>query len=177
MKFHWIINNARSDLNVIPNKYLYTTVNDYDIHPSAKSSCTFEKGRHFCVLRKPRLGAYTLLALVDENKNNDKWEENGEIGIFNGYPEEEYGHIFTENLGILIDMDKKKCVFYDYDRKTKKKIRYKKNEESFEDYEAPIIFKKTKIFVWIKRDGCNKGRKGITILNEGCIPIPDWVKD
>lgn len=40
-----------------------------------------------------------------------------------------------------------------------------------------LYLKKLKIFVWIKRDGCNKGRKGITILNEGCIPIPDWVKD
>ena len=44
-----------------------------------------------------------------------------------------------------------------------------------ESFEAPILFNKVKILIWLKRDVCNNGRKGITILNEGCIPIPDWV--
>ena len=43
-------------------------------------------------------------------------------------------------------------------------------------YEAPIDFQKAKVVAWIKRDIQNKGKIGITILNEGCIPIPDWAK-
>ena len=30
-----------------------------------------------------------------------------------------------------------------------------------------------KIIGWIK-DG--NGKKGMTILNKGCIPVPDWIK-
>ena len=41
--------------------------------------------------------------------------------------------------------------------------------------EAPIQFKKVKLVVWIKNNSCNPDNKGITILNEGCIPNPDWV--
>ena len=32
-----------------------------------------------------------------------------------------------------------------------------------------------KIIAWLKR-GTIKKERGMTILNEGCIPIPDWVK-
>jgi len=45
-----------------------------------------------------------------------------------------------------------------------------------EGFEASILINKVKILVWLKRDSCNNGRKGIMLLNEGCIPIPDWVK-
>ena len=73
-------------------------------------------------------------------------------------------------------MDNKKCIFYDYDKKTKIKIQYynsdKKSEEGFE---APILSQKVKLVAWLKRDGCNGSEEGITILNEGCIPIPDWI--
>ena len=52
---------------------------------------------------------------------------------------------------------------------------YTKNNEKKEDYEAPIDFKRAKVLAWLKRDSCNQGKIGITILNEGCIPIPDWI--
>ena len=65
-------------------------------------------------------------------------------------------------------------------KKSKKKIQCKKNlneEHSYEEvYEAPISFEKAKVVAWIKRDGCAGAKAGITILNEGCITIPDWVK-
>ena len=129
IKFHWIPQYANdscitNDLNVIKDKYIYTTINDDDIHPPVRSSCTFEKGIHFCVLRKPYLSYYTMIGVVDENVSSPIERSSG-IGIFDGYSEESYS-AFTENLGILIDMDNKKCIFYDYDRKIRKKIMYKK---------------------------------------------------
>jgi len=33
-----------------------------------------------------------------------------------------------------------------------------------------------KIVAWLKR-GHISAERGITILNDGCIPIPDWVKE
>ena len=182
IKFHWVkftdptINN---DLDVIKDKYIYKNTNKCETHPGAKSSCVFEKGKHFCVFRKPHLGAYSAFGFVDNNKNS--LYENGkeldryttEIGIFHGYPEDRVNDIYTKNLGIYIDMDKKICRFYDYDQKTKMKIGFKIKGKYKEDFDAPIQFKKGVIFVWIKR-GCNEG---VTILNEGCIPIPDWIKD
>ena len=165
IKFHWIpqytsdscVNNG---LTVIKNKYLYININDSDIHPGARSSCTFESGKHFLVLRKPRLDAYTMLVVADENKTS-VYSSDSCIGYING-DNDEYD-LFCQNLGIFIDMDNKKCIFVDYDRKTKK-------------LEGTITFPKAKIFVWIKRGSCNEG-EGISILNEGCIPIPDWVKN
>ena len=41
--------------------------------------------------------------------------------------------------------------------------------------EGKIKSDSVKIFGWIKGGDGNK-KKGMTILNEGCIPIPDWVK-
>ena len=131
IKFHWVkftdptINN---DLDVIKDKYIYKNTNKCETHPGAKSSCVFEKGRHFCVFRKPHLGAYSAFGFVDNNKNS--LYENGkeldryttEIGIFHGYPEDRVNDIYTKNLGIYIDMDKKICRFYDYDQKAKMKI-------------------------------------------------------
>ena len=182
LKFHWIlqsstISDANLGLNVIQNKYLYTTVNDYDTHPKVRSSCTFESGVHFFVLRKPSLSYYTLLLICDENKTYESINGSNEkeIGIFHGYPEDDNNDLYTINLGILVDMEHKKCVFYNYDTKTKRKISYMKNGKSEEGFEAPIDFDKAKLLAWLKRHACNPGRKGITILNEGCIPIPSWV--
>jgi hypothetical protein len=75
-------------------------------------------------------------------------------------------------------MDKNKCIFYDYDKKTKIKIQYyNSNKEREEGFEAPILSQKVKLVAWLKRSGCSGSQEGITILNEGCIPIPDWIKD
>lgn len=180
IKFHWIIEksyNSDKLTNVIINKYLYTTVNDDDTHPFVRSSCTFEKGVHFFVLRKPRLDAYTFICINDENKTDNEIYKDA-IGIINGYPRND-NELYNSNLGILIDMEHKKCIFYDYDKKAKIKIQYTQNlidETDTEGYEAPILFEKVKLVAWLKRHACNIDRKGITILNEGCIPIPDWVK-
>ena len=182
IKFHWVkftdpsVNN---DLNVLEDKYIYKTVYNDESNPGAKSSYAFEKGRHFCVLRKPSLGPYSALGFVDSNKNSiyedgkemDRYTT--EIGIFHGYPQDIVNDIYTKNLGILIDMDKKICRFYDYDQKAKMKIGYKIDGKYIEDFTAPIQFQKGVIFVWIK----SGWREGVTILNEGCIPIPDWIKD
>ena len=183
IKFHWIpeVSNAfdvNNKLNVIINKYLYTTVNDNEVHPHVRSSCTFEKGIHFFVLRKPILSYYSLLLICDENTNFVNYCFNNDqkaIGIFNGKPEENNYDLYTINLGILVDMEHKKCVFYNYDKKTKRKIIYIKNGKEEEGFEAPIDFQKAKLLAWLKRDACNPGKKGITILNEGCIPVPSWV--
>ena len=178
-KFHWILENSSNsskNLNVIQGKYLYTTVNDDDIHPFVRSSCTFEKGIHFFVLRKPRLTAYTWLCICDENKTFGivNFYEHA-IGIINGYPDEGYAGDFASNLGILVDMEHKKCIFYDYDKKIKKRVKYVKNGKEEEGYEGPIDFEKAKLVAWIKRNACNLGKAGITILNGGCIPIPNWL--
>ena len=188
IKFHWIPEKnfggtVNYNINNIFNKYLYTTVNDDDAHPPARSSCTFEKGIHFFVLRKPVLTFYSLLLITEESVIPQEFGTEPspkEIGILNGYPEEQRGsndELFAINLGILIDMEKKKCIFYDYDKKTKRKIIYMSNNKKMEGYEAPIDFQKAKLFAWIKRDVQNRGKTGITILNEGCIPIPQWVKN
>ena len=49
-----------------------------------------------------------------------------------------------------------------------------KNQKE-EGNEAPIDFDKAKVVAWLKKDCMNKGKIGITILNEGCIPVPDWI--
>ena len=178
LKFHWLIENdveqhGNSNLNVIQNKYIYKTVNDNDIHPGVRSSCSFEKGKFFFVLRKSELGAYTALAITKDEVNLAYSRENS-IGIFDGYPED--SSTFAKNLGIFIDMENKKCIFYDYDKKTKYKIQYyNSNNEREEGYEAPIFSQKVKLVAWLKRNGCIGCIEGITILNEGCIPIPDWI--
>ena len=179
LKFHWLVEydirfRGNTNLNVIEDKYTYRAVNGYEIHPAAISSCSFEKGKHFFVLRKPFLSAYTALAITNFENKSTYSNRQYSIGIFDGYPDEHYS-TFSKNLGIYIDMDNKKCIFYDYDKRTKNKIKsYVDNSEVEDVYEAPILCKKVKLFAWIKRGECCSGR--ITILNEGCIPIPDWIK-
>ena len=152
------------------------------MHPHVRSSYTFVKGRHFFVLRKPKLPVYSLLLICDENTNFTDYcvhSYQKAIGIFHGKPEsfdDDKDDLITINLGILIDMDNKKCIFYDYDKRKKIKIIYRKEGQDMEGYEAPIDFQRAKLLAWIKRDVQNIGKKGITILNEGCIPIPYWVK-
>ena len=101
-----------------------------------------------------------MLVVADVNKTS-VYSNDSCIGYVNG--DDDPYDLFCQNLGILIDMKNKKCAFYDYDRKIKK-------------FEKKMNFEKAKILVWLKRDACNLGQ-GITILNEGCIPIPDWIKN
>jgi len=175
LKFHWVIEQGgNKNLNVIKDKYTYITVNDIDIHPGARSSCSFEKGKHFFVLRKSYLSYYTMLGITKDD-DNSKYSRKNSIGIFDGNPNERDSSYFAKNLGIYIDMDNKKCIFYDYDKKERYKIiYYVSDNESLEAFEAPILCQKVKLVAWLKRDACSH-REGITILNEGCIPIPDWV--
>ena len=56
LKFHWILENdieqhGIENLNVIKDKYTYITVNGDNIHPGVRSSCSFEKGKDFFVLK------------------------------------------------------------------------------------------------------------------------------
>ena len=94
---------VKNDLDVLQDKYIYKTVNNDVSHPGATSSYVFEKGRHFCVLRKPYLGAYSALGFVDSNKNSiyEDGKEmdiySTEIGIFNGYPQDIVNNIHTKN--------------------------------------------------------------------------------
>ena len=71
-----------------------------------------------------------------------------------------HGLGINDDIAIYIDMDMKKCRFYNYDKKTII-LSGKINSDS------------VKLYAWKKSGGCGKG--GMTILNEGCIPIPDWV--
>ena len=180
LKFHWIVEDdieqkGNINLNVIKDKYTYITVNDIDIHPGVRSSCSFEKGKHFFVLRKSKLSNYTMLGITKDD--NSSYLRLNSIGIFDGKPEESHSSYFAINLGIYIDMDYKKCIFYDYDKKEKYKIiYYTSNSEYKEAFEAPIFYQKVKLVAWLKRGTCSN-KNGITILNEGCIPIPDWVKN
>jgi len=143
-------------LYILEDKYIDKTVYNNRSNPGAKSSYAFEKGRHFCVLRKPNLGTYSDLGFVDSNKKSiyeDRKEKDRytiEIGIFHGYPQDIINDIYTKNVGILIDMDKKICRFYDYDQKAKMKIGYKIDGKYIEDFTAQIQFQKGVIFVWIK---------------------------
>ena len=177
LKFHWVIEDdieqpGDKNLNVIQDKYTYRTVNDDDIHPGVRSSCSFEKGKYFFVLRKSRLGAYTALAIT-KDEINSKYSRENSIGIFDGHPEEY--ELFAKNLGIYIDMENKKCIFYDYDKKTKIKIQYYNSNKQIVGYEAPIFSQKVKLVAWLKRNVVDGAEEGITILNKGCIPIPNWI--
>jgi len=49
-----------------------------------------------------------MIGVVDGNISSS-YESSSGIGIFDGNPEENYS-AFTESLGILIDMDNKKCI-------------------------------------------------------------------
>ena len=84
-------------------------------------------------------------------------------------------------------MDKKFCAFYDYDKQQKLGclndsdlstvrdgfvVEIKKSKG--EPLEGKILSDKVKLVAWIKNDAVSEN-KGMTILNEGCIPLPDWL--
>ena len=68
----------------------------------------------------------------------------------------------TQNIGILIDFTNKKVIFYDY---------YKKNVIISKDLGSESV----KLIAWLKGKIHGDGN-GFTILNRGCIPVPEWVK-
>jgi len=75
------------------------------------------------------------------------------------YIDHRYG---TLDIAIFIDMDRKKCIFYDYE---KKKIMT----------QGKILTDSVMLNGWLKMGSCRQ-EQGMTILNEGCIPVPKWVK-
>lgn len=76
---------------------------------------------------------------------------------------------------ILIDMEKKMCAFYDYERKKLITTGHNYSPPKIIPMKGKIKSDGVKIIGWLKRGNIKKER-GMTILNEGCIPIPDWVK-
>ena len=48
------------------------------------------------------------------------------------------------------------------------------NKPKGEPLEGKILSEKVKLVAWIKNDAVSEN-KGMTILNEGCIPLPDWL--
>ena len=184
LKFHWVLENE--DLNhkfkgCIVDKYIYKNINDSVSHPSARSSITFTKGVHFFVIRVGTFESYECLRVVEDYSPciNKEWNYRHKTNIgfsFNFdscYSHRSYGKPL--DIGILIDMEKKRCSFYYYDEK--------KLVTTGHNYIPPRIIPMTgkirndgvKLVAWLKRGNISIER-GITILNEGCIPIPDWVK-
>ena len=183
LKFHWVLENE--DLNqefkgCIVNKYVYKNINDSKSHPQARSSVTFTKGVHFFVVRVGTFESYECLRVVEDYSPciNKQWNyrHNTNIG-FTFNLESCYRHTYGKplDIGILIDMEKKRCSFYYYNEK--------KLVTTGHNYIPPRIIPMTgrirddgvKLVAWLKRGNISIER-GITILNEGCIPIPDWVK-
>ena len=182
LKFHWILENEEENKrfkDAIVNKYIYKNTTLSENHPAARSSITFTTGIHFFVIRVGSFEYYESLKVVDDLPDiQDPWdfEQKGtSIGFPNnlGLIHKRYNQ--SVDVGILIDMENKKGAFYDYD---KKQIIYK-GDNFIEKSIIPIVGKiksdGVKLVAWLKT-GCYIENQGMTILNEGCIPIPDWVK-
>jgi len=166
LKFYWIIENDKKRkrfADCIVNKYIYRNLNNEEVHPSVKSSVSFTVGTYFFVIRVGTFVCYESLAIVE-----DEYPDFHNIGSYNKktfvgyqYMEGVCGHKRTD-IAIYIDMEKKKCRFYDYEKK-QVLLNGKINSDS------------VKLYAWLK-SGARNIERGMTILNEGCIPIPDWVK-
>jgi len=166
LKFYWVMENDKLKnkfSNCIIDKYIYRNINSDQINPSVRSSASFTVGTYFFVIRVGVLGAYESLAIVEDETPDYHNHHEYNQKTFVGY---EYMHYIDGNNGkdfaIYIDMEKKKCKFYDYEKK-KLLLSGRINSDS------------VKLYAWLKR-GCKDLTEGMTILNEGCIPIPDWVK-
>ena len=166
LKFYWILENDKKKKkysNCIIDKYIYRNINSDQSNPSVSSSASFTIGTYFFVIRVGSFDCYESLAIIEDEapdypllyKYNPKtfvgYHYMDRIGRYNGM-----------DIAIYIDMEKKKCRFYDYEKK-KILLSGKINSDS------------VKLYAWLKR-GCTDLTEGMTILNEGCIPIPDWVK-
>jgi len=167
LKFYWILENDKKKMkfaDCVINKYTYKSISCSDyINPSVRSSVSFTIGTYFFVLRIGIFQAYESLAIVEDEAPDYHNIMGYNFKTFVGYEYMEcnWGY-YTKDIAIYIDMEKKKCRFYDYEKK-KILLNGRINSDS------------VKLYAWIK-DGARDIEKGMTILNEGCIPIPDWVK-
>ena len=166
LKFYWILENDKKKKkysNCIIDKYIYRNINSDQSNPSVSSSASFTIGTYFFVIRVGILGIYQSLAIVEDETPDFHNSYQYKQKTFIGY---HYMHRIDKNVGkdfaIYIDMEKKKCRFYDYEKK-QILLSGKINNDS------------VKLYAWLK-SGHTDLTEGMTILNEGCIPIPDWVK-
>ena len=182
LKFHWILENEDENSefkDCIVDKYIYKNINDLETHPQARSSITFKTGVHFFVIRVGSFGSYECLRVVEDKspciKKNWDYKHNTIIGFsfnFDSYPHS-YGKPL--DVGILIDMEKKECSFYDFEKKKMITVGHNYYPPKIIPMTGKIRDDGVKLVAWLKR-GVTSAERGITILNEGCIPIPDWVK-
>ena len=195
-KFYWIFDpDGESDHenSDISNKYIYKNKSSSgNSKGNVRSSISFKEGISFFVLRVGNFPHYSYLNIVDEGVkfsiNNEYDIKYTNIGLGGSKSMNYVRSNEVYNIGILIDMNKKRCVFYDYDKKEKIKclkdtyssvLRDGKNEfinmKEGEPLEGNILSNSVKVIAWIKGESPDEN-SGISILNEGCIPIPDWVK-
>ena len=182
LKFHWILENEDENSefkDCIVDKYIYKNVNNLETHPQARSSITFKTGVYFFVIRVGSFGSYECLRVVEDKspciKRDWNYRHNTNIGFsfdFDSYPHS-YGKPL--DVGILIDMEKKVCSFYDFEKKKMITVGHNYCPPKIIPMTGKIKDDGVKLVAWLKR-GVTLAERGITILNEGCIPIPDWVK-
>lgn len=170
LKFNWSLDNEIDNLkylNCIEDKYIYKCIKYKDYNASVRSSASFTTGTYFFVIRIGILRCYESLAVVEDEAPDVNYLASYKHKTFIGYYNmeeliKERGKFNYLDIAIYIDMDRKKCIFYNYDKK--KFLKFGK-----------IRSDSVKLFAWLKNGGYDK-EKGMIILNEGCIPIPDWVK-
>lgn len=162
VKFHWVffdesVNAEEWKESISQNKYTYKAIkNNGKSNPFVVSSELFSNGKFFIVIRKGWTSFYSALCIINSEY---KFQTNE-------YPYncDEYKGIkamdnYVQNIGILIDIPNHKVKFYDYC-----------NHKLI--IEEDINFQSAKLVAWLKGTHCDDGN-GFTILNEGCIPVPD----
>lgn len=183
LKFHWIndrVGDPNHENTVILNKYIYKNKSSNGLSAgNVRSSISFTTGKNFFVIRVSNCPHYSYLKVVDEDKKvqfgNDYDIKYTNIGL-GGSLSKEY-----------IETNKKFCSFYDYDKQQKLACLYNStlmadvdgktaeiNKSKGEPLEGKILSEKVKLVAWIKNDAVDEN-KGMTILNEGCIPLPYWL--
>lgn len=164
IKFHWEFFDKSIDKekwkNVISqNKYTYNAIESKSDNPIVVSSKSFTGGKHFIVIRKGIISYYSGLCVVSSDYEYNSSETTYNCDKYIGLKSMEND---TQNIGILIDFTNKKVIFYDY---------YKKNVIISKDLGSESV----KLTAWLKGKSHGDGN-GFTILNRGCIPVPEWVK-
>ncbi len=182
LKFHWVLENE--DINsrfkgCIVDKYIYKNINDSESHPQARSSISFTKGVHFFVVRVGTFDSYECLRVVEDYAPciKEQWNYELHTNIGFSFNIENIHHNYGKplDIGILIDMEKKRCSFYYYEEKKLVTTGHNYCPPNIKPMTGKIRDDGVKLIAWLKRGNISV-EKGITILNEGCIPIPDWVK-